>query len=161
MRILLAAALFFPMSAMADTAESMFTCTFRGGDKVVQVYTVGELAGYAYGPQHGNPEMTLVQHALDVDLQPWSGIGRYESESVTFLNVDTTYTVWWSVDKMDMSGVAEGGITVAQGDNVLADLTCDQGSVETNTFYALHDLREDLGLRWCITSQTWAANCKG
>jgi hypothetical protein len=152
--LLLAAPAAGPVWA-ACQEEEVFSCPI--GKKVVEICAFrGELT-YSFG-REGSPELILYEPLETVDYTPWSGIGRAIWDMVAFENEGVTYEVWSSFDRLDENAVLEGGVNVVQGDETLATLTCDKGSVKWG-LDTISDLKAGIGQCWDYDSQSWTNDC--
>lgn len=114
----------------------MFSCTFQNGQKTVEVcdtsfWEDGDNASYGFFENGGALQKEIRSDKASLIGTPWNGIGKFESESVTFFSEDYGYEVWWGAAR-DPSSKLEGGIIVTQSSSTLAHLTCDAGSVRQN-----------------------------
>lgn len=113
-----------------------FECTFRDGAKTVELCLNEKTLSYQFGPSNGKPELELERDVTVVELAPWPGIGWTIWEEITIRNKGYAYTIYASIDRTPpASGAGDivvkrsGGISVKRGDEELAVLTCDPGSV--------------------------------
>ncbi|MEC3861896.1 hypothetical protein VK792_11430 [Mesobacterium sp. TK19101] len=116
--------------------SEMFACTFKGGAKAVELcdafWLDGNMASYGFFNRNGVVEKGIVIDKAALIARPWSGMGRYISESITFpVAGGYAYEVFWSVDR-NTNAEIEGGILVLKDGNEIATLTCDPGSVTQN-----------------------------
>ena len=134
----------------------VFHCTFKGGAKVVDICLQTDLLLYHYGPAKGAPELLLGQQVAATYMRPWNGVGSSIYEEVAFANGDVDYTVHYAISRIaaDAPDVA-GGITVTNGDQTLADLTCDAGSITVNDFYPVFEAKTAMGQCWDTNSFNW------
>lgn len=140
---------FFPFiaaafSAIGATAQAgeyctidesvMFACTFKGGEKAVEVcdtnyWADGDNAAYGFFKTGGGIEKEIITDKASLNVTPWSGVGSAIWEAVTFYSGEYGYEVWWSIERAGDAPM-DGGITVMQNGAVLAELSCDEGSVQ-------------------------------
>jgi hypothetical protein len=148
------AALLCLLPSLAPACDTgIFACTFNGGAKRVDLCVTGADLTYTFGPPSA-VELRLV-NPLDFPLYtPWNGIGSSLWETVIFQNEDIVYEVWTSQQKMAEGAPPEGGINVLEGEQVLAELTCDPGSVMAN-FEALGETLYARGMCWDATTGFW------
>lgn len=153
MRLLCLALLFSPAASFATCADqTIMTC--RIGSKQLSVCQTGTTVTYAFGPK-GALEMSLAEPVETVDFVPWAGVSSAIWQSVAFANGDITYEVWDSVQRSPESkDPRAGGVVVWQNDDMLAELTCDQGSV-TGTVDLLYDAKSAAGLCWNAQAFDW------
>lgn len=114
----------------------MFACTFNGGQKAVEVcdtnfWADGDNASYAFFKSNGQIEKEIITDKASLIATPWNGMGNSIWETVTFFSGDYGYEVWWSGER-DAGSEVLGGITVTQNGDILAELNCDEGSVQQN-----------------------------
>jgi len=147
---LLLALLGTPASAACQGNEA-FSCTI--GEKTLQVCLWKGALIYGFG-RINQPELTIAEPLETVAYTPWPGIGRAIWESVAFQNEGTTYEVWSSFDKMDENAVLEGGVNVLKGEQTLATLTCDKGSVG-HGLDVISDFKAGIGQCWDMETRSW------
>ena len=114
----------------------MFSCTLKNGTRGVTVCNAvwenGEKASYGFYKSNGVVEKEIVQDIATLTATPWNGMGNYISESVTFSAGDGyAYEVWWASERA-AGAQLEGGINVLQDSSVIANLTCDDGTVTSD-----------------------------
>jgi hypothetical protein len=137
----LTAAMFGAFGAAAQAGEYctidesvMFVCTFNGGKKAVEVcdtnyWADGDNAAYGFFKTGGGIEKEIITDKASLNVTPWNRVGSSIWETVTFYSGDYGYEVWWSAERGDDAPL-NGGITVTQNGAVLAELSCDEGSVQ-------------------------------
>ena len=135
--------------------QPLFHCTFKGGKSEVNICIQNDIVTYAYGAKGALPDMLLAQHAFDVDMHPWPGMGRYYWESMTLHNVSHSYGVSFSVDKLSPNAPVEAALRVYQGKKQLAELTCDRGSVFQPSFQPLANQKSASGQCWNPQVSSW------
>lgn len=111
----------------------MFSCTFNGGAKGVElcdaIWEDGDMASYGFFKSDGEVEKEIVSEKVVLAYTPWNGMGSYVSESVTF-SADGGYAYEvWSGGEQAADAELDGGINVMQNNEVIATLSCDAGSV--------------------------------
>ena len=143
-----------PAAAQAQTQLDVFSCTFNGGAKAVQVWVQGDFLTYDYGDGRKSTELSLSQSLYDGTFAPWPGVGSAIWESVYFYNDGYSYEVWSLIER-DPNGPPEaGGINVTNGSKAVAELICDRGSVSSD-FAGLSDEMYGRGMCWNHGSQEW------
>lgn len=131
--------------------DEAFSC--RIGAKQVEVCYWKGMLTYSYGPE-GKPELFLNEPLQTVAFTPWPGVGSGIWETVAFRNKGYTYEVWTSVERdPEATEPRSGGVRVLQGDQTVAELTCDRGTA--TPMDTLYDLKEGIGQCWDMESQTW------
>lgn len=119
-----------PAAAQAACADlTVLSCTAEGGGKQIEVCATATDLTYAFGPP-GKPELTLSEPLAGGTYTPWAGFGRAIWESVGFRNAGYVYEAWFSFDRLDENAMIEGGVNVISGDDLVAQVTCDPGTVE-------------------------------
>ena len=149
-----AALLLILLAAPAHAAcqgDEAFSC--QVGKKTLEICYWKGMLTYRFGPE-GKPELTLNEPLETVDFMPWPGIGRAIWDSVVSENKGIAYEVWSSFDKLDENAVMEGGVNVMQGDETLATLSCDKGSVGRG-LETLGELKAGIGQCFDHETQTW------
>jgi hypothetical protein len=152
---LLLAVLPFPALACQNDSE-VFSC--QVGKKVLEICHWKGALIYSFGGK-GNPDLTIAEPLETVEFTPWPGIGGSIWETVAFPNKGYTYEVWTSVERdPEATTGLEGGVNVLQGDNVVANLTCDPGTA-SNSLDVIFALKESIGQCWDFDSQSWQTAC--
>lgn len=141
-------------AACTGGAQTVFSCTTKGGANRLQVCLDDEIIVYSYGPRGRAPDLTMARSLLNAPYAPWNGIGRYIWEEVMFFNDSHGYAVWYSIDKMRPNAPVEGGVSVTKAGQGLADIQCDRGSVEM-WFEGLYDAHARAGLCWDRAMSGW------
>lgn len=153
-----AAFLFLLLTAPAYAScpgDVAFSCPI--GKKTLEICHANGTLTYQFG-RAGNPELIISEPLETVAYTPWPGIGRAIWDSVVFKNEGVTYEVWSSFDKMDENAVLEGGVNVMEGDEMLAALTCDKGSVGA-ALDRIIELKAGIGQCWDFESRSWSSTC--
>lgn len=131
------------------------SCTLKDGRKVLDVCHLHGEARYRYGKKGGQPELELSEWIGDLDYLPWNGIGRSIYEEVAFYNGDFRYAVYSAFDRTQESNYPlSGGIVVTNGDQTVAELFCDPGSVNT-AIDTLYEQKKIEGFCWDYDSFSW------
>jgi hypothetical protein len=144
-------ACFFPLPALAEcTGETLVSCPI--GAKQLQVCNEGDLLTYSFGPP-GAPDLQLASRPQEA-YTPWNGIGRSLWETITFTNRNVTYEVVFSFDRMVEDAMPEWGVVVTQGDEIIANLTCEN-QLANIPFDGLYDQITAAGLCWNREDFVW------
>ena len=137
----------------------LFHCTVRGGEKAVDLCLQGDVAYYRFGPPRGVAEMLLARPVGEVHMIPWNGIGRTIHEEAGFLNGPFKYSVHYAIDRVPQAGeikvTTSGGVTILDGDQFVAQLRCDEGSVSVADVYPLYEAKEAAGQCWDREAFRW------
>lgn len=150
----LIAAVGFGVSAPPLAAqETVFACFLRDATQVLSITREAGQVTYRYGGIAG-VDLTISTDIALLDVTPWAGIGRYIHESVAFENGGYSYQVHVSFDKLVENADVEGGVFVLRGDDVVADIPCDAGTVYGGVF-AFSDMMAHADLVWDREAQLW------
>ncbi|WP_306152917.1 hypothetical protein [Roseovarius sp. MMSF_3281] len=137
----------------------MFHCTVKGGAKTVDLCLQDQVAYYRFGPQGGMAEMLLARPVSEVYMMPWNGVGRTIYEEASFNNRAFDYTIHYAIDRIPQDGEVKvsvsGGVTVIKGDQTMAQLACDAGSVSVNDIYPLYEAKQAAGQCWDREAFEW------
>ena len=168
---------FFTLSALASLIAApalagcpagsvpILACTFQNGAKQVDACQDGTTATYAFGKVGQAPDLALSTPVRDLPFTPWPGIGRSIWADVSFVNQDVTYLLWYNYDKVNAIEEAQeagapdplsAGILVLKGEEELARLDCDPGSIDTQ-MDAVFEAKEAQGMCFDFASRAWAA----
>lgn len=142
--------------ACGPGGTDLVSCTLKGGKKRLETCLNGDVAIYRYGPNGGAPELELARHVRDVHMTPWPGVSRTIWEEFGFANDGVVYMVHYAVERVPEAGPMTGGITVMRGEAILAELTCDAGSVLSSGYaLPLFDAKEAAGQCWSYDTHSW------
>ena len=137
----------------------MFHCTVKGGAKTVDLCLQNQVAYYRFGPVNGPAEMLLARPVREVHMMPWNGVGRAIYEEAGFNNEAFDYTIYYAIDRIpeedEVKVSVSGGVTVIKGDQTMAQLVCDAGSVSVNDIYPLYEAKEAAGQCWDRAAFQW------
>ncbi|MHA7876383.1 hypothetical protein [Roseivivax sp.] len=139
--------------------QGLMRCTVKEGARQLDLCLQGGVLIYRYGPPEGPAEMLLARPVTEVDMLPWPGIGRYFWEVLTLYNGPVAYELYVSADRLDLEAPAEGGVTVIEDGEALAQLTCDPGTLSEMDLYPVFEAKEAAGQRYCPESQSWDGAC--
>ncbi|MFK7940873.1 MAG: hypothetical protein AB8B82_15940 [Roseovarius sp.] len=152
-----------PLSAFAQqgcfgAGQPLFHCTVKGGAKSLDICLQGTAAYYRFGPTSGSAELILAHHVRDIHLTPWNGVGSSIYEELEFWAGDVTYQVHFAQARIaSETPELRGGVAVFKADQMLAELQCDAGSVQSRDFYALFEAKERAGQCYDHASFSWGA----
>jgi len=136
--------------------QPLFHCQM--GAKAVDICLQGDVLAYRFGPSGGAAELLLARRVEAVGMTPWNGIGRYLWEEISVANGIYAYTVYYSIDRLAQGEPqVTAGLSVTKAGQVLADLSCDAGSVSQNDFYPVYEAKEAAGQCWSTDSFEWQA----
>lgn len=158
MRRLALALAILPLPAAADCLPEggVFSCQI--GDKQLEICHETDSITYSFGPP-GQPEMLITEAMDSVVFTPWPGVSSSIWETVLFTNEGYGYEVWTAIERNgDENAPLEGGVRVLQGEDLVAELSCDSGT-PSNSLDVLWDLKEAIGMCWEFGSQSWKTTC--
>lgn len=144
-----------PAPALACT-DAVLSCQIGG--KSLQICADAAALSYSFGPKD-QPELTLTAAMADGPVEPWPGVGGSIWETARFVNGETTYEVWISEDRNSDDHPMDAGVNVMKGDETLAALSCDTGSLTGNGVFALSDAMAAAGFCWNLDAQSWGKDC--
>lgn len=142
-----------PLPAMAQCPQQTFVSCPVGGGDWLEVCIGGGGFTYAFGPRQA-PELALAVPMAAGTVTPWPGVGSAIWSSVGFPNGGYTYEVWSSVDRNPDAPNPQGGVNVLRGDDLLAQFTCEPGTVSTPAF-TLEDAMAGAGFCWDLETRAW------
>ncbi|GLQ35997.1 hypothetical protein GCM10007939_22810 [Amylibacter marinus] len=154
----------FGTVALADcpVGQEVFnSCQIKGRNTEVFVCFDDQVATYRYGPVAGTPDLVLSDTVIQVDFEPWSGLGKAISETVTFYNKGFSYEVAggfdrpFSEEEMALGPRRFGWINVAQNGQNLSRLECIPDTVTYGWGGGIYDAKDAAGLVWDDRSKTW------
>ncbi len=144
--------------------EPFTSCQIEGRGTEVHVCFDDQIATYRYGPISGTPDLVLSDAVTHVDYEPWSGLGKAISETVTFYNDGFSYEVGggfdrpFSEEEMELGPRRFGWIEVAQNGQSLNRLQCIPDTVSYGFGGGIHDIKVAAGLNWDDYSRTWVGD---
>jgi hypothetical protein len=154
--ILLFLALAAPAQAACPNDSEVFSCTISG--KALQLCHWKGALIYNFGDPE-RPELSIAEPLQTAAFTPWNGIGRYIWETLAFRNAGYTYEVWTSAERgPEATEGLTGGITVLQGDQTIAQLTCDPGT-PNQSLDVIYELKQSIGQCWDFDSRSWQTAC--
>lgn len=152
-------------AARADCPAGQYlflSCKIEDRPKYLQVCFDEQAMYYTFGPQNGPAELTLSETYDTLDYTPWPGVGRAIWESVSFTNQDFTYTVYGGFDRMfgdetedDHPHPHFGSLTVTQGEQTIAELTCDRTTTTFSWPEEIFGHKEAAGFEWDYSESSW------
>ncbi|NVK13954.1 MAG: hypothetical protein HWE35_07200 [Rhodobacteraceae bacterium] len=142
--------------ACPEGAETLVSCTFKGGAKTLTTCLHGEQATYVFGTPGRQPELEMKRDVREVGMTPWPGIGGSIWEEAIFVNGDVRYIVYYSISKdPGARNPMEGGVVVEQYGVELAHLRCDAGSVLSGYPLPLFDAKVAAGQEYSMETGEW------
>ena len=156
-----------PINAFAECAtpqDTFLSCTFSQGRKAVDVCVEGDMLTYRFGAVGKTPDLVMSVPVVNADYTPWPGVSRSIWETVAFLNRGVRYEVTGSIDRNyyendEVQIEDRGMIEVIKGEQTLATLECDAGSVEFAYGGSIYDAKTAAGQCWDFEGLRWGT-CK-
>ena len=146
-----------PAQAACPGESEIFSCTIKG--KPLQLCYWRGVVTYNFGPVD-KPELSLSQPLQDIEFTPWPGIGGSIWETVVFPNQGYRYEVWTSVERdPEATTGLRGGVTVLQGESLVAQLVCDPGT-PSQSLDVIYELKEAIGQCWDFEARVWTSFCE-
>lgn len=153
--------------AQADcpVGQEPFTfCQIDGRNTEVFVCFDDQVVTYSYGAVGGTPDLFLSEPVERVDYEPWLGLGKAISESVTFYNGDYAYDVGggferpFSEEEMREPIRRFGWVEVTEGGATAAYLECTPETVSYGFGGGIYDIKVAAGQTWDDESFTWISD---
>jgi len=114
----------------------VFSCTFKDGTRGVEVcnaiWAEGSKVAYGFFKSDGTVEKEILQDMATLEAAPWNGLGAFMSESVTFDGGGGYSYEVWSGSERAADATPIGGINVLRDGALIADLSCDTGTVQSD-----------------------------
>lgn len=110
-------------------SKTVFSCLTTKG-KQIEVCDAGETMEYSFGKPKGKPEIVVKIPRSQASTSQWNGMGRYMSYSVDIPNGNTTYNVFWGVDRLTDEHAIEAGVNVLISNKMAATVKCSGKKIE-------------------------------
>ena len=111
------------IAAECGDGKTVFSC-LTGKGKVIGVCDFGKTISYSFGKANATPEIVVRVPRSDASTFQWHGVGRWMSYSVDIPNGDTTYSVFWGVDRLGTDFPIEAGVNVEVKKELVATVRC-------------------------------------
>lgn len=108
----------------------LFSCGTENGKEIL-LYQTDETIDYSFGDQDAKPELELTVPRDQASTWQWKGVGRAMTYAVDVPNGETSYSVFWSVDRLSQNQDIEAGVRVHSNRKTLATVYCT-GKVVNN-----------------------------
>jgi hypothetical protein len=108
----------------------LFSCGTENGKEIL-LYQTDETIDYSFGDRDAKPELELTVPRNRASTWQWKGVGRAMTYAVDVPNGDTSYSVFWSVDRLSETKAVEAGVRVHSNRKTLATVYCT-GKVVNN-----------------------------
>ena len=126
------AVILFTQSAYAKCeggSKTVFSCVTTKG-KQIEVCDDGKTIEYSFGKPKGKSEIVVKVPRSHASTSQWDGMGRYVSYSVDIPNGNTTYNVFWGVDRLTDEHAIEAGVNVVIKNKTAATVKCSGKNIE-------------------------------
>ena len=130
------------------------------GAKQLSLSIQGETVTYSFGPA-GKPELVRQEPVATVDFQPWSGVGRTDTNIVTFHNHSHSYTVVSSTNYGNYRNdihYHDISIWIERDGKELAILECNE-QFAGDPLDHLRVAKAAIGQCWNREQEQWSENC--
>ena len=122
--ILLTLSITSSASAECDKGSTtVFSCLSAKG-KLIQVCDSGKTIDYSFGKPNLPSELIVHASRSEVSTFQWKGFGRYISYAVEVPNGDTTYNVFWGMDRLTDEHSIDAGVMVEVNNKYVATVKC-------------------------------------
>lgn len=144
--------------------EPFTSCQIDDRNTEVLVCFDEQVVTYSYGPVGGTPDLFLSEPIEHIDFEPWSGLGKAISESVTFYNGDFAYDVGGGFDRpFSEEEMLEpirrfGWVEVTESGAMAAYLECIPETVSYGFGGGIHDIKVAARQIWDSDSLTWISD---
>jgi hypothetical protein len=101
----------------------LFSCLTEN-NKEILLYQTDETIDYSFGDFDAKPELDLKVPRDQASTWQWKGVGRAMTYAVDVPNGDTSYSVFWSVDRLSPTKEIEAGVRVHRDRKTLATVYC-------------------------------------
>ncbi len=101
----------------------LFSCVTNEGQEIL-LFETDDTIDYSFGDPGKKPELDLKVPRDRASTWQWKGVGRAMSYTVDVPNGDTSYSVFWSVDRLSEKKAVEAGVRVHRDRKTLATVYC-------------------------------------
>jgi hypothetical protein len=129
-----ASAILFAPNAYAKCAaghKTIFSCTTAKG-KLIEVCDAGKSIIYSFGSPQTTPEIALNVPRDKATTFQWAGVGSAISYAVDIPNDKTTYSVFFSMDRLNPEHASVAGVNVLSNGDVIATVKCSGKKMVNN-----------------------------
>ncbi len=103
--------------------STVFQCLTSKG-KQIEVCDSGKTIDYSFGKPGSAPELAIRAKRDDASTYQWQGMGSAMTYSVDIPNGNTTYSVFWSADRMSEAHAISAGVSVVVSGKSVATVNC-------------------------------------
>ncbi len=100
------------LPALADSV--IFSCTTTN-KKSIRLTQQGNNLKYAFGTPGKSPDIAVSVPLSKTNYEPWNGVGRWITSSVTIPNGDYSYQVFYGADRLSDEHPISAGVNVLRG----------------------------------------------
>lgn len=104
-------------------STTIFSCVTAKG-KLIQVCDSGKTIDYSFGKPNLPSEIIVHASRSEASTFQWKGIGRYISYAVDVPNGDTTYSVFWGMDRLTDEHTIDAGVNIEVNNKHVATVKC-------------------------------------
>jgi hypothetical protein len=101
----------------------LFSCLTDNGKEIL-LYQTDDTIDYSFGDPGSKPELDIQVPRNQASTWQWKGVGRAMTYAVDVPNGDTSYSVFWSVDRLSPTKEIEAGVRVHRDRKTLATVYC-------------------------------------
>lgn len=112
-----------------NNSKTVFSCMTAKG-KHIEVCDAKKTITYSFGKPQEKPEIVVKIPRQQASTSQWSGFGRYLSYAVDIPNGTTTYSVFWSVDRISETHAIEAGVNVMVNKELASTVLCAGKNIE-------------------------------
>ncbi|MGI0491532.1 hypothetical protein ACN4EG_06950 [Alkalinema pantanalense CENA528] len=119
-----------PMPPSGANRALLFSCMTENGKEIL-LYETDSTIEYSFGRPDETPELELQVPRDRASTWQWKGVGRWMSYAVDVPNGDTTYSVFWGVDRLSETRDIDAGVNLKSNSKLAATVNC-VGKVTSN-----------------------------
>ncbi|OUC16300.1 MAG: hypothetical protein B0A82_01865 [Alkalinema sp. CACIAM 70d] len=112
-----------PMPPSSANRALLFSCLTDNGKEIL-LYETDTTIEYSFGRPDETPELALQVPRDRASTWQWKGVGRWMSYAVDVPNGETTYSVFWGVDRLSKTSEIEAGVRVKNNGKIAATVNC-------------------------------------
>lgn len=144
------------MAECPNDAQVLLICDIADSTKHLETCLNADAVTYAFGVKGQAPELQLTRNIRAVEHTPWPGIGRWIWEAIVLFNAEYAYRVSYAFERDPENMVIEADLEVWKGDDVLASLSCEQGTIDFSGYPSpVYDAKVAAGQAWDFDTKRW------
>ena len=117
--------------ASCKGSKTLFSCLTTKG-KQIEVCDAEKTIGYSFGKPKGKPDIVVKVPRDQASTYQWAGVGRSMSYAVDIPNGNTTYNVFFGVDRLTEEHAIEAGVNVFINKDLVTTVNCSGKNVISN-----------------------------